>query len=220
MSSLRCNHDDHLLFIGDSITDAGRTNHCPPLGEGFVAMLHAELERRYSGYKIQVTNKGICGNTIEGLNLRWDRDVLAEKPNWLFIYVGINDAHVTLNHAGTLTNRIASFEDIYIKVIYETMVALPETKITLITPFLLGAKPETKITQITSDYVKAVSVIAYQTALPIISLQDTFEAVMHDHPPGYWSTDGVHPTPPGHKLIAETIINHLTQLESVSCQNP
>ena len=174
-------------------------------------MLHAELNRYHSGYDIQVSNKGISGNTIEGLNLRWGRDVIAEKPNWLFIYVGINDAHVTLNHPETPANRIASFTDIYIKIIYETMAELPETKITLIAPFLLGTEPETKIAHLTSAYVAAVAAIASKSNLPIINLQDTFDAIKHDHPPGYWSIDGVHPTPRGHQLIADTIIKHLTQ---------
>ena len=173
-------------------------------------MLDEQLNQLYTKSKLRVTNRGICGNTIEGLNLRWEQDVLAAKPDWLFVYVGINDAHVTLNHKNPPTQRLASFSNIYADLISKTKAKLPQTNITLITPFLLGLEPKAKITQLASDYVEAVCELGEQFKLSVINLQNVFEAVDQDHSPGYWSIDGVHPTPPGHQLIADTILNHLT----------
>ena len=209
MSSLHCHHHDRLLFIGDSITDAGRTNHCPPLGEGFVAMLDKELNQRYSELKLQLLNRGISGNTIEGLKLRWERDVLAEKPDWLFVYIGINDAHVTLNHSDTPAQRLKSFSDIYADLISKTNAKLPQTQIILLTPFLLAAEPESEISLLTSAYVKRVCDIGEQANLAIIYLQKLFDSVYKSQPTGHWSLDGVHPTQSGHNLIADALLKFL-----------
>ncbi len=209
MSLLRCKYEDRLLFIGDSITDAGRTNHCPPLGEGFVAMLDKTLDTQFPESKLQILNRGICGNTIEGLKLRWERDVITETPNWLFIYIGINDAHVTLNHSDSPSRRLKTFADTYAELISITQAPLPHTQIILITPFLLVPDPESEISRLTKTYVQVVCDIGQQTTLPTINLQKLFESVYNSQPSDHWSLDGVHPTPAGHKLIADTLFKFL-----------
>ena len=40
-----------LLFIGDSITDSGRTNHLPPFGGGYMNMFRSMGIVRISGVK-------------------------------------------------------------------------------------------------------------------------------------------------------------------------
>ncbi len=34
---------------------------------------------------------GISGNTVRDLNARWDTDVVALKPDWVCVLIGIND---------------------------------------------------------------------------------------------------------------------------------
>ena len=45
----------------------------------------------YPELNIRVTNSGISGNTSRDLLNRFERDVLALKPNWVSICIGIND---------------------------------------------------------------------------------------------------------------------------------
>ena len=68
-----------VLFIGDSITDCGRRQDQEQLGNGYVR-------------KVSYVNKGIGGDTVEGLESRWTTDVLDIKPDWLSIKIGINNA--------------------------------------------------------------------------------------------------------------------------------
>lgn len=87
---------DRIVFAGDSVTDMGSTN---PMGEGlfeglgksYVRVIENMLVSWYPELNIRVTNSGISGNTSRDLLNRFERDVLALKPNWVSICIGIND---------------------------------------------------------------------------------------------------------------------------------
>ena len=80
-----------ILFIGDSITDAGRRVEAPPYGRGYVAYCRSLLLARYPELGLQIHNRGIGGNTVRDLQARWNEDVLALRPDWLSVKIGIND---------------------------------------------------------------------------------------------------------------------------------
>ena len=75
-----------ILFIGDSITDCGRRDDEPDfLGDGYVRLIAEHLPDR------AILNRGISGNRAIDLRDRWNVDVVAEYPEILTVYVGIND---------------------------------------------------------------------------------------------------------------------------------
>jgi lysophospholipase L1-like esterase len=79
-----------LLFIGNSITDAGRSQFSP-YGDGFVRDCHRWLQAGYPELDLSVINRGVSGDTTQDLLARWERDAIRLQPDWLFIKVGIND---------------------------------------------------------------------------------------------------------------------------------
>ena len=81
-----------MLFIGDSITDCGRRNEHAPLGHGYVRKITELITAKYPERDITYVNKGIGGDIVEGLENRWDTDVIAEAPKWLSVKIGINNA--------------------------------------------------------------------------------------------------------------------------------
>ena len=84
--------DQTILFIGDSITDAGRLEAAyRPFGYGYVHFVAYRLLAKYPKYKINVINTGISGDTISDLDYRWERDCLNHKPDILSVLIGIND---------------------------------------------------------------------------------------------------------------------------------
>ena len=83
---------DKVLFIGDSITDCGRRDAHAPLGHGYVRKITELITAKYPERDITYVNKGIGGDIVEGLENRWDTDVIAEKPKWLSVKIGINNA--------------------------------------------------------------------------------------------------------------------------------
>ena len=87
---------DRIVFAGDSVTDMGSAQ---PVGEGlfdnvgrsYVRVIENMLVAWYPERNIRVTNSGISGNTSRDLLARYDRDVVALKPQWVSICIGIND---------------------------------------------------------------------------------------------------------------------------------
>lgn len=81
----------HVLFIGDSITDAGRLTDKPPYGGGYVSLIQALVTAEAPELGLRWSNRGISGNTVRDLAGRWQADVLDERPDWLCVKIGIND---------------------------------------------------------------------------------------------------------------------------------
>ena len=81
-----------ILFIGDSITDAGHNEpYYRPYGFGYVQFVANTLLAKYTHLNISIKNKGINGNTIQDLQYRWEHDCLAHKPDIQSVMIGIND---------------------------------------------------------------------------------------------------------------------------------
>lgn len=96
--SIRIEPASKLLFIGDSITRAGRnldqsgegrTNEA--YGSGYVLLVKSLIEAMHPELRIRVVNQGIGGNTVRDLAARWQADVIEHKPDWLSVMIGIND---------------------------------------------------------------------------------------------------------------------------------
>src|SRR6478609_140419 len=81
----------HILFAGDSITDAGRRDEAPPFGDGYVRKVVDLLVARYPELSLRFSNRGISGDTTRDLLARWDKDVVTAHPDWLSVFIGIND---------------------------------------------------------------------------------------------------------------------------------
>ena len=93
MSNLLFQSGEKVLFIGDSITDCGRPWRPRTTRERLCKKSNGVNHRKVSGARrIEYVNKGIGGDVVEGLEVRWDTDVIAEKPDWLSVKIGINNA--------------------------------------------------------------------------------------------------------------------------------
>ena len=82
----------HLMMIGDSVTDAGRIR--PPqdgisegfddrLGKGYPHIVCGLINAVYPERLIRVTNAGNSGNSIRSLKERWERDCIEQCPDWV-----------------------------------------------------------------------------------------------------------------------------------------
>src|SRR4028119_2450181 len=85
---------NHILFYGDSITDAGRNatqNNNGGLGTGYAALTAAQLQAQFPELNLRFTNRGISGNRVYDLESRLQDDVISQQPTLVSILIGIND---------------------------------------------------------------------------------------------------------------------------------
>ena len=81
-----------LLFFGDSVTSCFRRSDAHrPYGNGFVSLVRALLLARYPELDLTVENRGKGGTTVRKAALRWESDVISERPDWLAVMLGVND---------------------------------------------------------------------------------------------------------------------------------
>jgi len=85
-----------LVFIGDSITDCERARPVGEglfgaLGKGYVSLVEGLLYAIHPESAVRIVNMGTSGHTVLDLKARWQTDVIALKPDWLVVMIGVND---------------------------------------------------------------------------------------------------------------------------------
>lgn len=198
---------DRILFIGDSITDAGRLDCLPPFGDGFVFMVVNCLRALHPHLNLEFLNRGISGNTIEDLQKRWRRDVIRNRPDWLFIKIGINDVFQNFQLSDNPEEAVQRFSRIYHELIQSCRIdQFP--KVVLLTPFYAENRPDDPILKLAEKYIDCVKAVGRRFQLPFIDLHEKFQEGLKSQPSEYWTTDKVHPHSHCHALIAITVMKY------------
>ncbi len=192
-----------ILFYGDSITDAGRlADWVGGYSAGFVGEIAAELLCDYP-QKFEIVNTGISGNRIVDLYARAKADLWNHNPDLISILIGINDIWHELNHQNGV--ELDRFIKVYRMLLEDTRKKLPNAKIILCEPFVLEGSATSenydKFLEI-KEYAKEIKKIADEFDVYYLSLQSVLDKACDLAPSSYWLHDGVHPTKPGAKLIA------------------
>lgn len=196
-----------ILFQGDSITDAGRSTEqgsMVSIGQGYAVMAAGELGAKYPG-KITFENRGICGNRSVDLYARAKADIWNLKPDFMSLLIGVNDVWGELQFGDGVD--AARFERVYRMLLEDTFHYLPDIKILLLEPYALreyGTEPYwDRFHEGVTERAEIVRSLADEYHLPCISLQRIFEEACEHAPTAWWLPDGVHPSPAGHRLIAD-----------------
>ena len=188
-----------ILFQGDSITDCSRDREDPDsLGGGYVNLVMKTVADRYSQSNLKFINRGISGNKIRDLQLRWDMECIDLKPDMLSILVGVND---------TLITPVELFEEEYRMLLKRTTEAL-NAEIILCEPFLLLGDTNAYRDDL-NPKIETVHMLSEEFNTLLLPLDKIFREACSLHPPEYWAPDGVHPTPAGHALIAKSWIEYV-----------
>lgn len=192
--------NDLLLFIGDSITDAGRLDDPDGLGRGWVRMVADAL--RADGDETPIVNTGIGGDRAIDLRRRWQADALAHAPSVLTIYVGINDTWRRYDAGDHTTD--AAFEADYRELLDRTSAALLATRVILVEPFLTPVTEAQRSWHADLDGKRrVVRALAAETGATLVPLHDILTAAAARYGDEAIAADGVHPSPLGARLIAE-----------------
>ena len=224
-----------VLYIGDSVTDGGwgrsggnmtpsnqrnlkDLNHIYGHSYMMLCAAHYESTQPYAG--LRFFNRGISGNTLDDLKERWQQDVLDLKPDILSVLIGTNDVwNYIKEHENPDGFDIVGWEALYRNLLNEARTCNPDLKIALGTPFVSKTTPKNQ-QDLCHRLASAVRRIAKDFNAVVMPFDDMFRELQQSHPDGhYWIWDAVHPTPAGHKRMADLWISKATEAGWLLCPN-
>jgi lysophospholipase L1-like esterase len=191
-----------VIFFGDSITQAGVQ------GNGYINL----LKKRVDTGEFELLGAGIGGNKVYDLYLRLEDDVLAKKPDLVFIYVGINDVWHKVG-AGTGTDYPK-----YIK-FYQALInkiRANGSRLVLCTPSVIGER-KAGANQLDSEldkYAEGIRELAAKNNIPLCDLRKAFVAYenqnnVDDLEKGVLTSDKVHLNDKGNQFVAEQMVSFI-----------
>ncbi|MFL2628763.1 MAG: SGNH/GDSL hydrolase family protein [Candidatus Marisimplicoccus sp.] len=203
-----CNgNKNQVVFLGDSITQNGRT-----LELGFINL----IEEKIDSEKFNLIGKGISGDKVSDLLVRYEEDVLAQNPDIVFIYIGINDVW----HSYDLGK--GSDIDFYEKGLRKIIEDIKRrgAKIILCTPTLIGERvtfedeTEIKIDKELDAFSGVVRNLASEFNTELLDLRKIFKDYItknnkNNDYQDYLTNDGVHLNDEGNRLIAEKMLSYI-----------
>lgn len=202
-----------LLCIGDSVTDCGRARpvgSCDTgLGDGWVSLLQEGLERR--GRPARLLNLGVGGDTVRHLAARWERDVLRHRPDLLVVGVGINDVWRRFDTPQDPAAHVPLDE--FVRV-YDLLLGHPRPapRLLLWTPFHIQPDRSDPMRRMMDAYGAAVRGLARTHHAACVDAQALFDEACGVRSALEWAGDRIHPTPDGHRLLAEAMMRALEPL--------
>jgi lysophospholipase L1-like esterase len=191
-----------VIFFGDSITEAGVQPG------GYIDLLNVKLKDKKQENNYNLIGSGIGGNKIYDLLFRMDKDVLAQNPDIVVIWVGVNDVwHKTSFGTGTDANK---FHDFYTHIVQRFQ--SQGIKVYCCTPACIGEKVDFSNTQDgdLNAYSNIIRNITKETQSGLIDFRKTFlehniKNNIENKPSGTLTSDGVHLNEKGNAMVAEIL---------------
>lgn len=194
---------NNLLFIGDSITEGGKREDPEEIGISYVRIIHDYLITTYPQKALNITNKGIGGNRITDLALRWQQDVIEPNPDYVSISIGINDVWRQLDRPEIEQVDVKKFEHIY-KELLTQVKEHTNARIILMEPTIIEEDIQAQGNQMLKKYVKVVNEMANQFEAIIVPTHQAFVQYLENNNGYKLTTDGVHMNSAGNMLMATT----------------
>jgi len=195
-----------IIFFGDSITEAGVQ------ADGYITKMQASLTADGLDDKADLIGKGIGGNKVYDLYLRMQEDVIALKPDIVFIYIGVNDVwHKQSHGTGTDADKFVRFYQAIIDTMQSRNIDL-----ILVTPGVIGEKIDYSNTLDgdLNQYSKLIADLASKNGTGLIDLRAKMLVYNKKHnsdnsEKGILTYDRVHLNSQGNALVAETFLEAL-----------
>lgn len=190
-----------ILLIGDSITDAGRRDRAVPYGDGYVSMVRSFILARYPELALTFVNRGVNGDTTRNLDARWERDVIAERPDWLSVMIGIND--VWRGFGGNPHEAVPLPEyEATLRRLLDRARDATGARLILMEPYMIEPDRAQPMRRQMDQYGEVVRRLAAEHNAVLVRVQAAFDAALASTTPADWADDQIHPNGPGHAVIA------------------
>ncbi len=194
--------NQRIVFDGDSITDAGRDrNDFDSYGYGYVALVVQHLQQQYANLELQFLNRGVGGDTTRNMLMRFEHDILAHKPDWVSMAIGVNDVWRFFDARPNEAVLIDEFEANYRKLLEPLR---GKAGLILVSPFLIEPDYNDPFRARVDQYAAVVNSLALEFGALFVPFQEAFDESSLEA--SAFSDDRVHPNETGSQLIAQTFL--------------
>jgi len=181
-----------VVLIGGSITVGGQSTKA-----GFCVRVPQWIQDRYPGAKVIAVNAGIGGTGSSFGSMRYDRDVLAHKPDLVFVEFAVNDGR---------SDASVSME----RIVRKTWMANPKTDIVFIYTLSQHHLPDYKngfLPIAASSHER----VAEHYSIPTVGMAKKVADLVNSGKIEWkdFSRDGCHPHTEGYKFFVEEITTGL-----------
>ena len=197
-----------IVFIGDSITDKNRRDVAAPYGDGYVSLVRAFVMAAYPHLGLNWFNRGVSGDTVRDLKARWQTDVIALRPDWLSVKIGINDVWRGFLDRHDEAVPLDEFEST-LRALLREAVDRTGCRLILAEPYVIEPDRNEPQRALTDRYGLVVRSLAAEFDAVNIRTQDAFDRVLTATKPEAWSDDRIHADLPGHAVIAQAFLHTL-----------
>lgn len=195
------------------MTDCGRARPVgagsrQALGNGYVAEVDAALAASGIEPAVRVTNMGISGDTVRDLDRRWEADVVALRPDWLSVLIGINDVWRQFDGrneaAAVMPGEYTGTLD---RLVGRTKPAV--AGLVLMSPFYVQPDRSDAMRRRMDEYGDIVRSLAEAHGAVFVDTQAAIDAALARMDFAAIAADRVHPTDRGHLILARAFLGAL-----------
>lgn len=191
MDRLRAGNSVILSALGDSLTYGYMVR------QGYLDMVTEQLHQAHPGCKLAVRNHGLCGDTISGGNARAEEAFAPPRPNLALIEFGLNDCFQGMPPD--------YFENSLQQLVNLCRTQAPTMELLLLPPIPIEP-PE--FDRAAEPFRTAYATVATAAGIPVVD----FKQPWHQTTTPLWQPDGVHPTEAGYQVMAEAVLDALTEM--------
>ena len=201
-----------LVFIGDSITDCGRTY--PPVegkieafGNGYVSLVEAIITASDPTKRLHIINVGVSGDTVTDLAARWERDVIAWGTEWLSVMIGINDVWRSIDLISGLETQVSLDE--YSSTLRELVSPIRSRLqgLVLMSPYNIQPDRSDPMRILMDRFGAAMREIAEENRAIFVDTQAVFDRAMKIINPMTLAEDRIHVNLLGHAIMARAFLD-------------
>jgi len=190
---------DRIIFFGDSLTAFAIKDVHVPDGKGYVPLVRAALKER----EVDVDAVATGGHKVTDLLKRADQDVIAKKPAFVVIQIGVNDASAGVRpelFKSQLEELIGKLQHGGAQVIQCTCTCRIE-----------GYNSDNAMDKKLDALAEVARTMAREKQLPLVDLRKAFIDYWkrnnpENQPKGFLTYDGNHWTETGHQYVAEQML--------------
>lgn len=203
--------DATILFMGDSITDGGRTDYSNKtfMGANHPKLFYDYMKKHFPDEKLTIYNTGVSGDTVLDQYFRLQEDCYDLNPDYIVMLLGVNDSW-------NFYKGKEVFEKSY-RYLLDGITTNTDAKIILIQPYLFEPNEAMQKNCVIPDvgsYIPTVKEmgdvicrLAAEYKLDIIYLAEILEQ-QHQKGTSYqeMASDAIHPTQMTARIMLDQIM--------------